>query len=436
MSSANHNHAAKRASSSGQVETTLSLVVLRRFRAVSTNKLFIIFAGLCLALGLMNLNFSSTLVSVKNDTSLRKLLKLFGEEDRVKVKGELSSSSSESPSSFSVDILSVASIDTKRKELLNLQKRTFASHTSVRNFFHATEVDDFDPTCYKDLTWKHVADVSTFCRKRPSGISYEMRHLRGLYGRKQWIAKKSNPIAYLHYKENRQALPDYFIIMDDDTYYNMETFQQMHKKLNSSEPTVVAGCLVRLPIHEINFTFPFGGFGAVFSKGALEYLFHPIHCPDIGRNRRLPMVDVDPNSEPNHANAEGICNQMSKNTAGELKYFENGNSLLDLIYKYVNTERYRDVAKWDFKNHGGFCMHSDWVMGFFVNFYNVSKHVEEKFYENVPQARMESFKGSHIYAKPTGYCKNNEGICESGAMICHKPSVQWVEKEVMKWKTD
>ena len=81
-------------------------------------------------------------------------------------------------------------------------------------------------------------------------------------------------------------------------------------------------------------------------------------------------------------------------------------------------------------------MHSDWVMGFFVNFYNVSKHVEEKFYENVPQARMESFKGSHIYAKPTGYCKNNEGICESGAMICHKPSVQWVEKEVMKWKTD
>ena len=340
--------------------------------------------------------------------------------------------------SFSVDILSVASIDTKRMELLNAQKRILTSHSSVRNFFNVTEVDDYDPTCYKDLTLEQVEAVSNFCRKRPPGLSYEMRFMRAQYARKQFINKKKNPAgwlcaiprpysglrkAYLHYKENRQELPDYFIVMDDDTYYNIETFEQIHNKLNSTEQTVVAGCLVRWPIQQINFTFPWGGYGTVFSKNALKYLFHSIrHCPPKGEE-----------SSDDHPNAEGICNQLSKNIVGELKYYENGNSLLDIIYKYVSMDRYRDVAKWDWRNHGGFCMHSDWVMGYFVNYYNVSRHVEMKKFENVPHARIESFEGSDVYARPSGYCKN-EGSCKNGTMICHKGSVEWMEKEVMKWK--
>ena len=47
------------------------------------------------------------------------------------------------PSSFIVDILSVASIS--QLDLLNAQQKTFASHVSVRNFFNATEDDDADP---------------------------------------------------------------------------------------------------------------------------------------------------------------------------------------------------------------------------------------------------------------------------------------------------
>ncbi len=67
-----------------------------------------------------------------------------------------------SSSSFTVDILSVATIN--RTDLLEAQERTFASHPSVRNFFNVTELDDHDPTCYKELTFDHVYKVSNFCR--------------------------------------------------------------------------------------------------------------------------------------------------------------------------------------------------------------------------------------------------------------------------------
>jgi hypothetical protein len=381
----------------------------------SDRKLFIAFSLTILAFGAMNLILQSRLFRIKDNGVLQR-----------------------TPNTFSVDILSVASIN--RQELVDVQKRMFGLHSSVRAFFIATELDDDDPWCYKNLTWEDVVAVSNFCRKRPSGISHEMKYLRGLYARTQWLEKKPNPVgwlcaiprpysglrkAYLHYMKMRLSLPDYFIILDDDTYFNMEDFQRIHKPLNSMEAKVVAGCLVRQPVHSINFTFPWGGFGTVFSKGSLAYLFHPIYCTNIGNG-------TAPNVHYNHPNAGGICNQLVKDIAGELKYFKNGNSLLDLIYNYVNTDKYRNIANWDWQNNGGFCMHSDWVMGFFVNFYNVSNHVEDKYYQNVPQARIESFEGSNVYQKASGYCKN-EGNCPNGTMICHKPSVQWIDHEISKW---
>lgn len=342
-----------------------------------------------------------------------------------------------SPSSFNVDILSVATIS--RLELLDFQKRTFASHGSVRNFFNATEVDDYDPTCYKDLTWEHVIKVARFCHNKEERMSYVYRFLRGKYARKRWLEKKANPVgwlcaiqrpyaglrkAYNHYQEKKEALPDYFIILDDDSYFNMDAFQRNHEDLNSSESTVVGGCVVREPIRQINFTFPFGGFGTIFSKGSLEYLFHPTICPSlyIGRYGTIPMI------VKNHANSEAICNQLSKDLVGELKYFEQGMSLFDLIYKYVNTERYRDVDKWK----TGFCMHSDWVIGFFVNFYNVSTHVKNQWYNETRHARIEAYRGSNIYAKGTGAC-NNQGNCKPGSEICHYATADWMEEETKRW---
>jgi hypothetical protein len=151
--------------------------------------------------------------------------------------------------SFIVDILSVGSI--LQLDLLHAQRTTFASHISVRNFFNVTENDDVDPYCHKYLTWEDVQKVSTFCRNRPpSGTSHILRHMRGKYARGQWLQKKKIPIGWMcaqvrptsglmkahqHYRGNiMEGLPDYFIIMDDDTYFNMEEFERSFEGVNSS----------------------------------------------------------------------------------------------------------------------------------------------------------------------------------------------------------
>ena len=226
--------------------------------------------------------------------------------------------------------------------------------------------------------------------------------------------------AFHHYKQSNQPLPDYFIIMDDDTYYNMELFQRNFEKLNSSEPLVVAGCLVRHPIHMINFTFPFGGFGSILSKGALHNLFRPIHCLKNNDGNGGAFANPDDGA---------ICKRLSENLVGELRYFENGMCLVELIYAYVSAEKYRDIDHWK----TGFCMHSDWVTGYFFNYYNVSRHVADPFYANVPHARIESYKGSVIYKKAAGFCQN-ENDCAEGSDICHYATADWMENEVKRWR--
>jgi len=353
----------------------------------------------------------------------------------------ITSSSSSSPS-FSVDILSVASIN--RTDLLKVQETIFKSHPIVRNFFNATEIDDYDPTCYKDITFDHVYKVSSFCRRRRNvpRLSRQFSVMRNMYARHQWLSTKPNPTGWLcaiqrpysglkkvyqHYQVMKQSYPDYFIIFDDDSYYNMDTFYKQHSNINSTRLSVTAGCLVRQPIHLINFTFPFGGFGAVFSKGSMEYLFTPIICPlMIIGNGTIPMLVP-------HTNSEAICHQLSQDLFFELQYFQQGDSLFDLIYKYVNVERYRDVDSWNVNGGGGFCMHSDWVMGYFINYYNVSEHVVDPYYKHTAEARIESYQGSEIYAHPSGMCKN-ERNCPIGSDICHKPSIDWMLNEAKNWK--
>lgn len=350
-----------------------------------------------------------------------------------------SSSSDNSSRSFTVDILSVGSI--QQLDLLHAQRTTFASHISIRNFFNVTENDDADPDCHKYLTWDDVQKVSSFCRNRPpSGMSHVSRHMRGKYARAQWLQKKKNPVgwmcaqvrptsglmkAYQHYRDNiMEGLPDYFIIMDDDTYYDMEEFERNFGGMNSSEALYYAGCLVRDPVHQINFTFPFGGFGSILSKGALRNLFEPIHCPTPPLPSSSSSVLVNDQHQP-------LCDRIAENNVDERPSFQTGMNLAQLMYQYVNAHKYRDVNEWEQNDNGGggFCMHSDWVIGYFANYYNVSRHVVEPFYADVPHARIEPYKNSEIYKKGTGFCVNEGNNCKEGSELCHRATPQWMKDE-------
>ena len=333
---------------------------------------------------------------------------------------------------FTVDILSVASIN--QIDLLNAQHRSF-SHKSVRNFFNVTEVDDADPDCHTKLTMDNVKAISDFCRRRKGlKLSGVFRYLRGLYARIPWLEQKANPVGWMcaqqrpysglmkvnrHYRQSSEELPDYFIIMDDDTYYNMELFQQNFKQLDSSEPFVIAGCLIRHPIHMVNFTFPFGGFGTIISKGAMQNLLQPIYCKSGASDLK--------------------CDRLEENLVGEQQYFVDGMNLVELMHRYVNAERYRNVDNWT----TGFCMHSDWVSGFFFNYYYVSRHTNEAKFAAVPQSRMTSYTAngryekSEIYSKGTGFCNSERTStkeCAKDVDICHRATADWMDTETNHWK--
>ena len=75
-------------------------------------------------------------------------------------------------------------------------------------------------------------------------------------------------------------------------------------------------------------------------------------------------------------------------------------------WKYVNAEQHwkhthpRDYNKMQMT--GGFCMHADWVIGYFVNQYYLSKHQYAKYFKNNPDNRFLGYNGSEFYA---GYQK-------------------------------
>lgn len=352
----------------------------------------------------------------------KKIINMPNEED-----GRSKSTNTADP--FTVDILSVSSI--YHTDLLNAQRNAIGAHISVRNFFNVTENDDADRNCHKDLTWDHVSKVSNFCRRRlqessPRYFSKEFQTFKASFARTQWLEKKASPAGWLCAQKRpvsgllkitavltATTLPDYLIIMDDDTYWNIELFQEYFESRNSTEGHVVAGCMVRLPVHTINFTFPFGGFGTVLSRGALMNLFQPLNCGSLD----------------NISNFQDVrCRQIAKNMVGELHLYREGMALVDLIYAYVNEEHYRDVDNWN----QGFCMHSDWIYGYFFNWYQISVHVNDTFYADVPQARLEDYKGSNIYRKGTGFCQNDwdDKECKNGTEICHRAPIQWINQEI------
>lgn len=117
----------------------------------------------------------------------------------------------------------------------------------------------------------------------------------------------------------------------------MKLFEEHFSNLDSSDSHAVAGCRVRSPTKQINWTFAFGGYGLVVSKGWLKRMVRPISCPR----------DVD------------YCRFIrQKNHIGEKEVFRNGMTLADLSYAYTLHQPFGKYRNWT----TGFCLHSDWYV--------------------------------------------------------------------------
>ena len=187
------------------------------------------------------------------------------------------------------DILSIGSLD--RLDYMDAQRQTFASHVVVRQMYQATEHDDVDQDCSSHDPYQ----ISTFCRNQRHRRSKYLRRMANTYARHRWLGQKKNPVGWMcaqarpasaflqlmqntynqtNNQTNHTAFPDYLIIMDDDTYYNMELVSSYLQNNDPNVPKAIAGCMVRGDQYSI----PFGGFGLILSRGMYCCLWD---CPNL-----------------------------------------------------------------------------------------------------------------------------------------------------------
>ena len=321
-------------------------------------------------------------------------------------------------SNLVVDILSLGSLT--RLDYLKAQEDTIARHKSVRHFFNATEQDDFDQACAANLTWEDVQAIAKFCKHEKQWDpvrQFVMNYERNSYASVQWLRQKKSPAGWMCaqsrpaqglYKVMQQydqmgnddeLLPDYLIVMDDDTFYNMDVFTRHFASMNSSDPLAMAGCMIRSPIRTINFTIPFGGYGFIMSRGSLKMMRENIHCDQRPELCRVIMEDSQ---------------------LGEAPLFREGMSLIELIYKYAIDQPFTNVKEWK----TGFCLHSDWLWGYISNFYNLSRHVDDAMYNDVRHSRLHAYMESELYAGNLNnpgrrICDYQNENCNSFTEACH-----------------
>jgi len=129
---------------------------------------------------------------------------------------------------------------------------------------------------------------------------------------------------------------------------NMKSAMQQHSDFVEGLPFIGSGCPYDL---NIGFVFPFGGFGTFFNKAAIHQLTQPLYC--YGNQQQQQTAE----------NPDFIalsCAYLQNNTIGELDVYLNGDSALDLFYKYSATRH--------------FCLHSDWALGYMTSHY-AHKHI-------------------------------------------------------------
>lgn len=322
----------------------------------------------------------------------------------------------------SVDIISTGSIHLPA--LQDAQQRTFGSHSSVRNFFRITEVNDTEANCHTDLTIEGVWDhLVPFCKTNKSYST--LNKLRSVFISKGelvkkesratgWVCAQKRPIdgfraALKHYSS--RGLPDYLIFTDDDTYINMDNVvPHLLANYPMGIPYVVAGCLIRLRQNP-SFSLPFGGFGYMLNRAALENFLRPVSCLN--------------NLNDDDEFSRHVCERVKENRIGEEPLFKEGMSVADLMFEYTFDQPFVDHKKW---NDVGFCLHSDTAMAYFINFYNIPVHSGLAGFENVEQDRIQSYLGSTWFRKSKqtkhlmqrGECNHKTAeACTVNSDLCH-----------------
>jgi hypothetical protein len=244
-----------------------------------------------------------------------------------------------------LDALSIGS--QYNQHLLKAQQNTWASHQAIRHYFAATELDDADPMCHKTLNRSTIENIVHLCKKEQPyakggmKIQYQQFTKGGFMNKgagwmcaQQRFAIAWEKIGRLYRNQRREvdtfALPDFLLVQDDDTYYNVPRIQEFLQDKDPNVPLAEAPCLIRHSLTR-NFTFPWGGFGFILSKGAIANLIRPIYCKKAAKD------DFE----------EKVCARLEDDNIGERRHFQEGMSVSDLMGAHVRHNLFTQFSRTD-----------------------------------------------------------------------------------------
>jgi hypothetical protein len=315
-----------------------------------------------------------------------------------------------------VDLLTIGSqwnLDSMEGQL-----KSWASHRSVRFFWGATELDDADPKCHEKFTSRHLRHLVDVC-KYTNYHDGPLKPIRQWFPRREWFVAGGKSVGWMcaqqrfahavgkvgrYYRRENIRLPDYFMIQDDDTWIGMEQMLSFLQTRNQSIPYAGAGCMVVWPLHIVNFSFPYGGFGLVLNRLAIARLIRPLYCETSNSS----------SSEWDLRN----CQRIRENLVGEKMAFQDGMSVSDIMDKHAAMLPYWKFRRW--KNDPGYCMLGDWILGYYVNYYDIGSAGFDKRVDHF--SRIDGSLGK-IYSDVKGSCRNTgyeNCRISSTNFICHR----------------
>jgi len=140
-------------------------------------------------------------------------------------------------------------------------------------------------------------------------------------------------------------IPDYLLIIDDDTYVDLgPVITKLRQEFPPEETNLLAGCYFTYMEDWISFSWPTGGFGSFLPKAAIERLMQPVHCNEVDEKGQV----ADPFSRL-------VCWRLQQNDLGEQQFFQDGMSVADLMHQFSAQQPFTNVANWS--PTSGYCFH-------------------------------------------------------------------------------
>lgn len=265
-------------------------------------------------------------------------------------------------------------------------------------------------------------DAGWICAQRRSGRTLGWLHSQYYQGGIDYTGSNVSSVGGISgISVGSVSIPDYLMVVDDDTYVDMErvlTLLEQQQREEEEEGAVgTAGCLIEMVG---GYRFPYGGFGTILNKKAIEQLSQPIYCSNDNHNGD----DNDDSSKGNNnneftSNHKAICSQIERNAIGEAALFSNGMTVFQLFYLYSSVEH--------------FCFHSDWVLGYILEYY-IHNNVDNDDADNGEETTTAKSKNTLLSVEKYPSCGNRTvdtnavRPCTADSAICHYQDPQDMER--------